>query len=219
MGKTSSAGLSRNRIFLLSPANPAGVRARILLGSPPRTKLGHSLREGGVPLGDVYSFISSLYFRGKLTYSRLYSRPPAGVNGIFVITASGGLVSPDEIFTLEELRKIAAGDVHEKNSAYRVPLERDALLLTDQMGANCDVVLLGSIATQKYVEPLLAIFRERLMFPAKFLGRGDMSRGGLLLRCARENVELEYVPVAGAVNTETRPAKRRKNPSPRKKRR
>ncbi len=219
MGNASSAGLRRNRIFLLSPAYPSGIRARMLLGGSPRTKLAYSLRDEGASLGDIYSFISSLYFRGKLTYSRLYARPPAGVDGIFVITASGGLVSPDKVLTLKELRKIAAGNVHQRNSAYRVPLERDAMLLTDQMGADCDIVLLGSVATLKYVEPLLAIFRERLMFPAKFLGRGDMSRGGLLLRCARENVELEYVPVAGAVKPKTRSAKKTKDLSSRKNRR
>ena len=59
-------------------------------------------------------------------------------------------------------------------------------------------MLLGSIATPKYVEPLLGVFGERLLFPSEFAGRGDMSRGGLMLRCARENVPLTYVPVATA---------------------
>jgi hypothetical protein len=70
---------------------------------------------------------------------------------------------------------------------------------------DCEVVLLGSVATPKYVEPLLGIFGERLMFPAEFVGRGDMSRGGLLLRYAREQAQLTYVPVAGAVRHGARP--------------
>src|SRR5438477_13153763 len=72
---------------------------------------------------------------------------------------------------------------------------------------SCEIVLLGSIATPKYVEPLLGIFGERLLFPSEFVGRGDMSRGGLLLRCLREQVELKYVPVNGTVRNGTRPAK------------
>jgi len=38
-----------------------------------------------------------------------------------------------------------------------------------------------------------------------FVGRGDMSRGGLLLRSVRYEVELDYVPVAGAVRHGPRP--------------
>src|SRR6266853_118967 len=47
--------------------------------------------------------------------------------------------------------------------------------------ADAAIVLLGSIASAKYVEPLLAVLGERLLFPPSFVGRGDMSRGGLLL--------------------------------------
>src|SRR5262249_61742093 len=47
----------------------------------------------------------------------------------------------------------------------------------------------------------------RLVFPAEFVGRGDMSRGGLLLRSARDRRELTYLPVAGAVRRGVRPAR------------
>ena len=113
-------------------------------------------------------------------------------------------MSPDKAFTLEELRRISAASVHVAEPRYRVPLERDARSLCDRMG-DCEVVLLGSVATPKYVEPLLGIFGERLMFPAEFVGRGDMSRGGLLLRYAHEQAQLTYVPVAGAVRHGVRP--------------
>jgi hypothetical protein len=199
--RAPSLSSSRHRVFLLSPANASGVRARLILRDSARTELAKSLRSGGVQLGQVFSFISGLYFRGKLTYARAYADPPPGTSGIFVITASGGLVSPDKIFTLDDLRAILTGNVDVKDSQYRIPLERDARLLCDQMGAHCEAVLLGSVATPKYVEPLVSIFGERLMFPAEFVGRGDMSRGGLLLRCAREKVELQYIPVAGSVGT------------------
>ena len=79
--------------------------------------------------------------------------------------------------------------------------------LLAEIGPDCDVVLLGSIASPKYVDVLPAIFGERLLFPIDFVGRGDMSRGGLLLRQAREGVELPYVPVPGAVRHGARPPK------------
>jgi hypothetical protein len=68
-------------------------------------------------------------------------------------------------------------------------------------------VLLGSIASPKYVDVLLDVFGDRLHFPLDFVGRGDMSRGGLLLRQATAGVELEYGPVRGAVRRGTRPPK------------
>jgi hypothetical protein len=69
------------------------------------------------------------------------------------------------------------------------------------------VVLLGSIASDKYVNVLLDIFGEALLFPREFVGRGDMSRGGLMLRQVEDREELEYIPVAGAVRRGGRPAK------------
>ena len=197
----------RHRIFLLSPANAAGVRAKLIFSESGRSQLAQRLRSEAVPLGEIFSFISGLYFRGKLAYAREYADPPPGVPGIVVITASGGLISPDKLFTLEELRAVAAGRVDATEPQYRLPLERNARLLAEGMGARCEVVLLGSIATPKYAEPLLPIFGERLMFPAEFKGRGDMSRGGLLLRCARDQVQLTYIPVAGAARHGARPPK------------
>jgi hypothetical protein len=195
----------KRQIFLISPANLASQRGRLLLGEPAKSSLAHRLRAEGAALGEIFSFTSGLYFRGKLAYARANAHPPPRVPGVVVITTSGGLVSPDRVLTLEQLRGIAAGRVDLADSRYRIPLERDARLLGDQLGTDCQVVLLGSIATPKYVEPLLGIFRERLMFPAEFVGRGDMSRGGLLLRCVRAQVELTYIPVAGAVRHGVRP--------------
>ena len=99
----------------------------------------------------------------------------------------------------------ADGDIDPSNARYRRPLERSARALAAEIGPDCDVVLLGSVASPKYVDVLGGIFGERLRFPIDFVGRGDMSRGGLLLRKAREGVELEYTPVAGAVLHGARP--------------
>ena len=57
-------------------------------------------------------------------------------------------------------------------------------------------MLLGSIASSKYLSLLLPIFGARLRVPAQFIGLGDMSRGGLLLRCVREQRELDYIAVS-----------------------
>ena len=87
------------------------------------------------------------------------------------------------------------------------PLEASARALLEEIGPDCDVVLLGSVASPKYVDVLTGIFGARLQFPIAFVGRGDMSRGGLMLRSAREGTELEYVPVVGAVLHGSRPPK------------
>jgi predicted kinase len=200
-------GGKRRRIFLLSPANAAGVRAKMILREAAAFPLAVRLREEGLALGEIFSFISGLYFRGKLAYARALAAPPSGLPGSVVITASGGLVSPERVFRLPELLEITSGDIAAGAPEYRLPLMRDARLLCERMGAECEVVLLGSVATPKYVEPLLEIFGQRLMFPQEFVGRGDMSRGGLMLRYAAEMKELTYVPVAGAVRHGTRPPK------------
>jgi hypothetical protein len=65
-----------------------------------------------------------------------------------------------------------------------------------EIGPDCEVVLLGSIATGKYLDLLTEGLGDvRLRVPADFIGLGDMSRGALLLRCVRENRELEYLAI------------------------
>lgn len=174
--------------------------------------LAVQLRAGGAPLGEVFSFLSGLYFRGKLAYARAFARPPdptceITAGGVLVITPSAGLRGAQTLVTSAALRAFADVDVHASNARYRAPLAASAHALREQVGADCDVVLLGSIASPKYVDVLLHIFGDRLLFPISFVGRGDMSRGGLMLRHAASGVELEYVPVAGAVRHGPRPPK------------
>jgi len=198
-------------IFLLSPANCGGNRARIVLSERATFDLALRLRSpGGAPLGEVFAFLSGLYFRGKLAYGRAFACAPDGVclegGGVFVITPNAGLRSPDTLVTLDAIRAFAGVDVHVGNPKYRRPLERSAGALAAEIG-DCPVVLLGSIASPKYVDVLQSIFGERLLFPQEFVGRGDMSRGGLLLRCVAAREELTYIPVAGAVRKGSRPPK------------
>jgi hypothetical protein len=193
------------RVFLLSPANAAGIRAQLILRDGAGFPLARRLRQGELTLGEAFSFISGLYFRGKLAYARAFASPPPRVPGALVITACGGLISPDLPVTKDALCAISAAPVSASESRYLIPLERDARRLAKQVGANCEIVLLGSVATPKYVQPLLEIFGDRLLFPAEFAGRGDMSRGGLMLRCARSGVPLTHVPVATAQRHGSRP--------------
>jgi hypothetical protein len=199
--------VNAGRIFLLSPASCSGVRARMLLRRQAVFPLAQQVRRPeGAPLGDVFSFLSGLYFRGKHAYARQFARPPAGSSGVFVITAGEGLVPAEDLVTIERLRRFSQTDIGRVPPRYRKPLLRDAFALARDMETS-DFILLGSIATGKYVDVLSEAFGNRLRFPKDFVGRGDMSRGGLLLRCVREGRELEYVPVAGAVRHGERPPK------------
>jgi hypothetical protein len=185
------------RIFLLSPAHAGGERARLVLNERAGFDLAVQLRREGAPLGEVFSFVSGLYFRGKLAYARAFAAPPPGLPGALVIAAGRGLVAPETTFTIDELRAIAAVPVDAAEPRYRIPLERDARTLAEAAGPECAIVLLGSVATVKYTQPLVDVFGARLLFPADFVGRGDMSRGGLMLRAARSGMELEYTPALG----------------------
>jgi hypothetical protein len=195
------------RIFLLSPANANGIRAKMIVSDDAQSKLAVRLRSEGMPLGEVFSFISGLYFRGKLAYASAFAKARAGLPGVFVITAGGGLIPPDTVIDVAQLRAISSVPIEAADARYRVPLERDARILLDLVGSKADIVLLGSVATPKYVDPLLGIFGERLLFPAEFAGRGDMSRGGLMLRCVSARTQLTYVPVATGTRRGSRPAK------------
>jgi hypothetical protein len=201
-----------SRIFLLSPANAAGVRARQLLSPRAEFDLARRVQSPqGAPMGEVFAFVSGLYFRGKLAYATRFASlgdHPARAElggGVLVITPGAGLRSADTHLTAEALRLFAQIEIDLANAAYRGPLVASARRVARAIGTEGDVVLLGSIATPKYVDLLLGIFGPRLLFPPAFVGRGDMSRGGLLLRQARAGVELEYAPVEGAVRHGQRP--------------
>jgi hypothetical protein len=198
------------RVFLLSPAHCGGERARLVLRPAAKFDLARRLRSReGAPLGEVFSFMSGLYFRGKLAYARSFARPPTGGTGVMVITPCQGLRSPDTYVGTALLHRYGRVDIAAEEPRYRRPLLRDARALRGAMEAHgaWDVVLLGSVASDKYVSLLTQVFGERLLFPADFVGRGDMSRGGLLLRCVNEGRELDYVPLATAARRGRRPAR------------
>ena len=206
-------GRTPGRIFLLSPANCSGLRAKMVLSERAQFDLAVRLRGGdGAALGEVFAFVSGLYFKGKLAYAMNFARPPepgAGLagSGALVITPTAGLRPAETMVSADAIRGFAGVDIASNDPRYRRPLLASATALAEEIGPECDVVLLGSIASAKYVDVLTKVFGARLRFPVDFVGRGDMSRGGLMLRCVRSGEELVYVPVEGAVRHGARPPK------------
>ncbi len=203
---------SPTRLFLISPARLDGARGRLLFQPATLFPVARALRtREGAPIGDVFKFVSGLYFRGKLAYANAFARAPGNAawlgNGALVITQNRGLVPASTRICLEHLESFAGTDIHASEATFREPLERDAKLVDEALGGKGEIVLLGSIASAKYVDALVAVFGERLLFPSAFVGRGDMSRGGLLLRSVEAKKELDYVPVCGAVRRGARPPK------------
>ncbi len=190
-------------LFLLSPARSGGPRAKQLAKSP--TPLGEQLRAGTAELGDVYAWLSALYFRGKLAYARAFADPSPGTPSALVMAPGLGLRPPDLSISAQLLQEM--GTVEVESPAFVDPLRADALAINAEIQMDTQVVLLGSIASGKYVDTLIDVFGARLVFPAEFVGRGDMSRGGMMLRAARSGEELVYAMVAGTTRRGKRPAK------------
>src|SRR4051794_11736828 len=203
------------RVFLLSPANCGGERARMLMRPEASFELAMQLRTPkGVAIANVFSFLSGLYFRGKVAYARAFANTLTtrlGVEPAYVITAGSGLLPIDTCVTLNALQAMAEVPIDLEEPRYVEPMRRDVEALAAELAKRdappFEVVLLGSIATGKYVDLLLPALGDRLKFPAEFVGRGDMSRGGLMLRCADERRALTYIPVQNAVRKGSRPPK------------
>jgi hypothetical protein len=158
--------------------------------------LASKLRDGHLTLGEAFSFMSGLYFRGKLEYTRAFGRhDPPGL----AITPTRGLLALESVVSLDLLREFAAVDVDAADLRYRTPLVDSVERLKQSLSPDARVVLLGSIATGKYVDVLTAGLGERLHFPIDFVGRGDMSRGGLMLRAVSAGIELDYSPLRADV--------------------
>src|SRR3712207_6122228 len=164
------------RIFLLSPARLDGERARLLSRPATMFPLARALHSGeGATIGEVFSFLSGLYFRGKLAYAEAFARPPPKLkSGVFIITTNRGLLTPSTRVSLDNLASLAGTEIGHSSEEFRIPLQRDAEWVASSLGRRGEPVFLGSIASAKYVEVLLSIFDEQLLFPGEFVGRGDM---------------------------------------------
>jgi hypothetical protein len=192
-----------NRIFLLSPAHSGGKRAAMLTRPAATFELARQVQIGAATLGDVFTFCSGLYFRGKLTYACRFAAPPPGIPGVQVITPTRGLLGPETMIGARELAEFSEVAVDSAEPRFTHALRVSALALAAVDG--CEVVLLGSVATGKYLDTLRPIFGDRLRFPVEFLGRGDMSRGALLLRSVVAGQELSYAPAPSPPLRKRRP--------------
>src|SRR5215218_7375166 len=159
----------RPRIFLLSPARLDGKRAHLLFHPVTMFPIARALHsEAGAPIGEIFTFLSGLYFRGKLAYAEAFARPPNGLSsGVFVITPNRGLLAPSVRITLDDLACLAKTAIDASSEKFRDPLQRDAKALSKALGPTGEPVLLGSIATPKYVDVLLSAFPQELLFPAE----------------------------------------------------
>lgn len=196
------------RVFVLSPARASGRRAQLITRPQAMFEVARQAQIGDAKLGDVFAFCSGLYFRGKLAYGQRFAQPPSKIPGVLIITPSRGLLPADTRIGIAELREFVTVAIAESEARFTGPMRRSAEMLAK---VSCEVVLLGSIATGKYVDCLLPILGNRLLFPSEFVGRGDMSRGALLLKCVARSEELNYIPVLGAMRHGPRP----KSPFPR----
>ena len=199
--------MTASRIFLLSPAFCGGERAKLLFNPAADFPLAVRLRSGGVPIGELFAFLSGLYFRGKLAYARAFDQPPHGASGLFVITPTRGLVDPDTLLTLDDMREFAEVNIASQSDRFLEPLARDAQSLASHVAPMLLPYCSAASRLTSTSGTLAAAFGDRLRFPVEFVGRGDMSRGGLLLRSARDGAELTYIAVSGATRRGARPPK------------
>ncbi|MFP5284632.1 MAG: hypothetical protein ACLGI9_02740, partial [Thermoanaerobaculia bacterium] len=132
--------------------------------------------------------------RGKIAYARRFAQPPGGLpsSGVLVIAPGFGFVPEGWHIDRERMETLRRTPIDLKNPDYCEPMRQHSEMLRDALPDDTRLVLLGSIATGKYVDLLLPVFGDRLLFPRCFVGIGDMSRGSVLLRAVREDQELEY---------------------------
>ena len=202
-----------SQIFLLSPANCGGRRATMVMSERATFELATRLRTAdGAPLGERVRVLSGLYFRGKLAYCRAFARPPDPASpisgaGSFVITPNAGLRSVDTPVTIAALRNFAGVDIDVANPKYRRPLEVSARAIAEDIGPDCAVVLLGSIASPKYVDVLQGIFGAATAVSRRFRRprRHEPRRPDAAVGHGGRGAA--YIPVAGAVRHGVRPPK------------
>lgn len=180
-----------NKIFLLSPALTNGRRADALLTPRSAHPAAVRLEEGRLSIGEAFSFLSGLYFRGKSAYASHFGRSSDGASAL-VITSDRGLLPPHQTVTRADLEAFATSPIHPDNVRYTNPLQRSLEHLERGLSDSDLVVFLGSIATPKYTSVISSILGLRVVFPVAFLGRGDLSRGSLLLRSVASGEELTY---------------------------
>jgi len=202
-------GMSAPILFLLSPANCGGKRAAILSRPEAEFDLATRFRTQGAPIGEVFAFLSGLYFRGKLAYARRFGRAAAHLPSGLVITSNRGLVPPDSTIGPADLASFASVSIDIREDRYTEPLRRSVSMLSSSLHAEHRVVLLGSVATSKYVEILIETLGDGLLIPEPFPGMGDMQRGAMMLRAAEAGEELAYVSATAVLRSRAQKVRRK----------
>ena len=184
------------RIFLLSPASTDGLRAQQL--TSPRAGFGAAERyrsPEGVTIEEAFTFMSSLYFRGKIGYARHFAAPPPELALGSRTTASwsslpaSGWCRRACRITPEEMKKLRRTPVDLKSRAYCAPMKKHVEQLRDLAPDGLGGAP-GQRRDRQVRGPAAAGPRDRLLFPRDFAGAGDMKRGGMMLRAVREDREL-----------------------------
>ena len=139
-----------SRVFLLSPANTSAIRGQLLLNEN-SGELAQRIRREGAPLGELFSFISSLYFRGKLAYAEAFSHSATGFPGTLVITTSRGLLPPDTVITLDDLLEMSAVPIDPGDHSISGPPLPGCAWASSRSTGWFSGVLLGSIANGNMV--------------------------------------------------------------------
>ena len=91
---------------------------RLLTRKEATFELAQRLRAGGIPLGEAFTFLSGLYFRGKTTYATEFGKAPRGLFAQYVITSSDGLLAADAVVDLQTLKQFSRGS----NRTYGIPV-------------------------------------------------------------------------------------------------
>src|ERR1051325_10126684 len=99
------------RIFVLSPAYAGGRRAQMILNERASFEVANELRsKRGATIAQVFTFLSGLYFRGKIAYANAFACPSGDDSGVMVITPTRGLIDAGTRITLDDLREFAGID-------------------------------------------------------------------------------------------------------------
>jgi hypothetical protein len=130
------------RVFLLSPARTDGRRAQLLFNPNAAFDTAVRLRSpAGIELGRVFSFLSGLYFRGKLTYARAFAEEVGGVDPILVITPERGLLPPETRVTLKMLGGAAKDDDLKDEIKAALPMHERHLARAREVAAQLNMAL------------------------------------------------------------------------------
>ena len=102
--------------------------------------MARRLRNQGVPLGEIFSFTSGLYFRGKLAYAEKFAEVAGDVRAAYVITSSAGLIPCERLLLLSGSAKFLRAKLiaQMKNTeVLSTAIRRRSLSWSEQTARSC----------------------------------------------------------------------------------